>query len=164
MVDLTDGHRLGDESLEAVTEAMVAVPAQAPRRSTPTPPTRVAKRTIGAPFSVTLERGDERLLIRPAGELDISTAAELASVIRNDCSGQPNVVIDLGGLTFMDCKGLRVLLYAQARAKRERSRFTLIECPAVIQRILRLTGVEGRLLVDDQPSAGRYAAGVSAPR
>jgi anti-sigma B factor antagonist len=49
---------------------------------------------------------------RLVGELDISTADQLAEVLREECRQSGDVILDISGLRFMDSSGLRVVLDA----------------------------------------------------
>ena len=70
---------------------------------------------MNAQFGVIVERDRDLRIVRPIGELDISTVGELATVVERECSSQADLVVDLRGLSFLDCAGLRILLYARAR-------------------------------------------------
>jgi anti-anti-sigma factor len=96
-------------------------------------------------FAVLTERDHERVIVRLLGELDFATADDLAAVVRQGCPGRSELVLDLSGLNFVDCAGLRVLLYARARARRDGFRLLLIRGPEIVQRVCRLTGVEALL-------------------
>ena len=53
---------------------------------------------------------EERVVVRLTGEADLSTAAELASALgRAAALGSGDVVIDVTGVRFCDCSGLRAL-------------------------------------------------------
>ena len=109
--------------------------------------------TLGSPFKLAVERerrGD-LVVLRPFGELDVSTAGELAVAIERDSAGARELVIDLGGLTFIDCAGLRVFLYARGLANRNRFRLSLIRSSEGVQRLFRLTGLEDRLPFTGSP-------------
>ena len=56
-----------------------------------------------------LTQGDPRVL-HIDGEIDLSTADQLRAALREALSSDPNVVIDMGGVTFFDATGLRALL------------------------------------------------------
>jgi anti-anti-sigma factor len=95
-------------------------------------------------FVVTVERHRDLRIVRPVGELDISTVDELTTVVERECSSQADVVVDLSGLSFLDCAGLRVLLYAHALATSNGSSLSLIRGPTTVQRIFDLTGLHHR--------------------
>ena len=95
-------------------------------------------------LAITVE-GDRALrVIRPEGELDISTVGALAPVVERECSSHADLVVDLSRLSFLDCAGLRILLYARALADSNGSRLRLVPGPASVRRIFRLTGLESR--------------------
>jgi anti-sigma B factor antagonist len=85
--------------------------------------------------------GTVRLSI--SGELDMISAAVLeqrldAVLAQDDVSG---IVLDLGGLSFIDSTGLRVIVIS-TRACTDRGRvLTLIPGPPAVQRVFELTGL-----------------------
>jgi anti-sigma B factor antagonist len=48
------------------------------------------------------------------GEIDMSTADELRTALEQAVSADPNVVVDMAGVTFCDAAGLRVVLQVAA--------------------------------------------------
>ena len=50
------------------------------------------------------------------------------------------VVIDLGGLAFIDSSGLRVLLLADSRARERGRELVLAPGPEPVQRVFEMTG------------------------
>jgi anti-anti-sigma factor len=55
---------------------------------------------------------DGRVQARPVGDLDLLTAPAFRQRVDELLAGAPGVVIDLGGLTFIDSAGLRAVLLA----------------------------------------------------
>jgi anti-anti-sigma factor len=110
---------------------------------------------VSAPFAVALERDDDCFVVVVTGELDLSTAPALAAVIERDTPSSADLVIDLSELSFLDCAGLRVLLYARARADRGGGSLRLVPGPGSVQRVIRLAGLEDRLPSSRQPG-GRH--------
>jgi anti-sigma B factor antagonist len=99
---------------------------------------------VNSRLAITVE-GDHALrIIRPEGELDISTVVALAPVVERECSSPADLVVDLSRLSFLDCAGLRLLLYARARADSNGSRLRLVPGPASVSRIFHLTGLDSR--------------------
>ncbi len=104
------------------------------------------------PFNVSTERTDSTARVRMVGELDIGTAEEAESEIRQaeSTDSAKTVVLDLGGLTFMDSTGLRLLVSADARAREAGRRLAIVRGPDAVQRVIELTGLSAKLdLVDD---------------
>jgi anti-anti-sigma factor len=84
------------------------------------------------------------------GELDLSTIAkvekELARVERD---GPETVALDLSRVTFLDSSGLRVIVSADQRARRENRRFVVVRGPETVQRVFSITRLDEQLeLVD----------------
>jgi anti-anti-sigma factor len=96
----------------------------------------------------------EETTVRLSGELDISTAAELERVL-GDLSasdGPARIVMDLRDLRFMDSTGLRLLVTADLRLRREGRELALIPGPEPVHRVFRLAMLEERLtFVDGAP-------------
>src|SRR5215217_3249720 len=99
---------------------------------------------MNAQFGVIVERDRDLRIVCPIGELDISTVGELATVVERECSSQADLVVDLSGLSFLDCAGLRILLYAHALANSNGSSLRLTPGPTMVQRIFHLTGLHHR--------------------
>jgi anti-sigma B factor antagonist len=95
-------------------------------------------------FIVTVERDRDLRIVRPVGELDISTVGALTTVVECECSSDVDLVVDLSGLSFLDCAGLRSLLYARALANSNGGSLRLIPGPVDVHRIFCLTGLDNR--------------------
>lgn len=85
------------------------------------------------------------------GELDLSTIDQVEQVLaRVEGEGPATVVLDLARLTFLDSSGLRVIVSADQRARRENRRFVLVRGPETVQRVFSITRLDEQLeLVDD---------------
>lgn len=102
----------------------------------------------GAPLqSLEIEesRVNGQVVLRPAGELDLSTAAEVAGAITRAAATTGDVVLDLAGLKFIDSSGLRCLLEAAEQAQEGDWRLTLLPGREPVQRVFGLAGVEDLL-------------------
>ena len=85
---------------------------------------------------------DEPALVA-SGEVDLVTAPELADAISAlERLGLPRVLIDFGGVTFIDVAGLRVLLDAARRARARGAELVLERPTPPIARILRITALD----------------------
>jgi len=74
------------------------------------------------------------------GELDIATAPGLAQALMDFASGGARVLLDLRQLTFLDCRGLSVLLAARQRFVASGGDLVLVEVRGVARRVVDLTG------------------------
>jgi anti-anti-sigma factor len=89
-----------------------------------------------------------------AGELDIASVRWIDGVLRTAQSEADVVVLDLRALQFMDCSGAHLVLAADRRAALAGCRLLVVRGPAQVSRLLRLTGLDRRLTVIDEPPAG----------
>lgn len=107
--------------------------------------------------TLSLETREEGELVRIAlaGELDLSSALTFDEEIRRAEERDPTtLVIDLSGLKFLDSTGLRLIMSAQARARKRGRRLAIVEGTEAVQRIFRLAGVNRRLdIVPRTPAA-----------
>jgi anti-sigma B factor antagonist len=89
------------------------------------------------------------------GEFDLASVAaaeeRIAAAERDDPA---ELVIDVSRVTFMDSSGLRVLLAAHQRAQENRRGFALVRGSESVDRLLKVTGLAGRMRLLDEPPAG----------
>jgi anti-sigma B factor antagonist len=85
------------------------------------------------------------------GELDLSTIEKVEQELaRVEGEGPTVVALDLSRLTFLDSSGLRVIVSADQRARRENRRFVVVRGPQTVQRVFAITHLDQQLeLVDD---------------
>ncbi|MFJ7338217.1 anti-sigma factor antagonist [Streptomyces sp. NPDC101116] len=90
------------------------------------------------------ERGHTVLEFR--GEIDLAAASEIAPHLdRETARPAARVVIDLSGIDFFDCSGLRLLYRARSRVLDRRGQVLLVCAHPLTLRVLRITGLS-RLL------------------
>jgi anti-sigma B factor antagonist len=92
-------------------------------------------------FSVVVEHQDGRVLVCPVGELDVATAPVLERVLESLVGGPPAIELDLTGLAFVDCAGLRPIHQALGRAPHSFTQVRLSGAHRRVQRVLELTGL-----------------------
>jgi anti-anti-sigma factor len=98
------------------------------------------------------EDGSVRLAL--TGELDISSAPRVDDELTRVEADAPGVVVlDLRGLAFMDSTGLRLIVSADARAREQGRRLVVVKGPEAVQRIFRVTRLDERLDMVDDPAA-----------
>ena len=98
-------------------------------------------------FSVRIEPHGNTLVVEVVGELDIAVAetfeVELRKALANEAS---TVVLDMGGVSFIDSSGIRALLLIDAESRQDGNRFSVKrEFSPEVERSLELTGVAERL-------------------
>jgi anti-sigma B factor antagonist len=108
-------------------------------------------------FRMVSIRDNDVHVIALAGELDRWTIEaveyELDRVARTDA---PSIVLDLRGLEFISCSGLRLIVLAH---RREPGRLSIVKGSRHVHHVFELCGVVGALtLVDELP--GEVVIGV----
>lgn len=86
-----------------------------------------------------------------SGELDLSTVDKVEQELqRVEAEGPATVALDLSRLTFLDSSGLRLIVSADQRARRDSRRFVVVRGPDTVQRVFTITHLDEQLeLVDD---------------
>jgi anti-sigma B factor antagonist len=99
---------------------------------------------LSSEFVAASRRDGARAVVRFDGELDYanegSARAEVDIALDR---GGTELVLDLRGLTFMDARGLHVLVEARSACRAQQRRLLLVPAPERVQRILELCGVDG---------------------
>src|SRR5256885_13299135 len=95
-----------------------------------------------------------------SGELDISRAEEVERELeRIEADGPDLIVFDLRDLEFLDSTGLRLILGADSRGRREGRRVVIVPGPESVHRVFRITLLDNRLeFVDSPESAGDHSS------
>ncbi|MFL6105658.1 MAG: STAS domain-containing protein [Marmoricola sp.] len=102
-----------------------------------------------AEFVSTETRDDGSCTVSVAGEVDIATVDEFLDAA-SCCldSGGTNVVIDLGGVTFIDSSGLGALVRIRNLARERGADVTLDRVPDAVARLLEVTGLAAAFVGD----------------
>jgi anti-sigma B factor antagonist len=92
---------------------------------------------------VNVQRGIGGTVVAISGEIDISCSNwvldELARAMRRY---DPHLMLDLSGLTFLDCAGLAVLLKARRRAENHGGSLHIVAVSGHVSRMIDLTGLQ----------------------
>ncbi|MFJ9845317.1 STAS domain-containing protein [Kitasatospora sp. NPDC101155] len=91
------------------------------------------------------DQGPVAFTVRARGEIDLATAPHLRRKLARALVEHREVVLDLSEVTFMDCAGLGTLVQARNLADRTGARLVLHGIAHPVARLLRLTGLTGRL-------------------
>jgi anti-sigma B factor antagonist len=84
--------------------------------------------------------------VRPTGSLDVATAPVLERQLEElREAGFRKLIVDLGGLSFMDSTGLRIVLRWHAAALQDGFTFAVAPGPPAVQRVFELTGMSERV-------------------
>jgi len=75
------------------------------------------------------------------GELDLASVGALYTAVDSLAPEAHEIVLDMGGLTFMDSTGLYVLLRLRGVCRDHHSRLVLCSVSPRIRRLLEITGL-----------------------
>lgn len=85
-------------------------------------------------------------VVSARGELDLASSQALArELVAAGASDADRILLDLSGLTFIDCAGLRVILSMEARSGDRPGRFLIQRGPPNIQRVFAVTSAATQL-------------------
>jgi len=92
-------------------------------------------------------RGDRHVLVLN-GELDVASAPVLERILEDLCAegGAKEIVLDLGGVEFVDSSGLKAILRGKRLCQEHECAYTLTPAQMPVQRVFEITGV-----ADDLP-------------
>lgn len=102
-------------------------------------------------FSLRCDRSGDRLLIAPVGELDLATAWQLERQLRLAATSDAfEILLDLGGLSFIDSVGLKVVVDAVGSSHALAARLIILPGPDAVHRTFERCGLVTRLPFDDR--------------
>jgi anti-sigma B factor antagonist len=104
------------------------------------------------PFTCEVRPERDHVVVAPRGELDMATVGALELELKSLRErGFQAIVLDLGGLSFMDSSGLHLVMRWAADASRDGFKFELEPGPAPVQRIFELAALDEALPWRSQP-------------
>jgi anti-anti-sigma factor len=106
---------------------------------------------------IVTEHQERQSVLRLLGELDLSNKDLLQDAISAALEHSPRMlVLDLLGLSFMDCSGLRVLVRTHKHLADDQRQLFVAGSRPVVRRLIHLTGLDAYLRLgwpEDSPSA-----------
>ncbi|MDP9393612.1 MAG: STAS domain-containing protein [Actinomycetota bacterium] len=111
-----------------------------------------------------MDRRDDAVVVRVDGDVDVSHTLELRDVLADAMDGgAASVVLDVGGVDFIDSAGVGLLVTAHRRAQGAGGAFLIADVTPTVARVLQLTRTD-RLLdvhpgVDEALAALRSSPG-----
>ena len=101
-----------------------------------------------------------QVVVALSGELDVTDAARIGALVATVAIRVPWLIVDLAGLNFTDCAGMRAL-GASAKQARQAGRGLVLAAPGPpVLRVLDLTGLTTGVPVY---SSREEAAGIASP-
>ena len=104
----------------------------------------------GWPFKCEVVPDGESVAIRLHGELDVASAPEVDAAFAGVAERRLPITLDLRRLTFMDSRGIRMLVSFHEQAQAAGFPLT-VTCGDRVHRLLALTGLDQHLTVIELP-------------
>jgi len=99
---------------------------------------------------VTVEPLEDAIIVRAAGEIDMSTVALLRRELDTARAEGATVLLDLSGVRFMDSTGLHLLLEASHSSAVSDWAFFVVRPSRAVQRLIDVSGTADVIMVVDQ--------------
>ena len=100
--------------------------------------------------------GDDGIIVTVTGEVDVCTEGLLQqALLRIMRERGASLMLDVSGVSFMDCAGLRALLTTRRRADLRGGFLRLIAVSRAVRRIIELTGTHEALTLEREPRTVR---------
>ncbi len=109
-------------------------------------------------LSMCVRRCDDHALVSVEGDVDINSAPRLQQRLMHLLEGSgPSLLVDLSGVTFIDCFATRLLAETCRRAEGRPCSIRFVALSNPVERLAELTGLAGELPVT--AAAGRPSLG-----
>lgn len=106
-----------------------------------------------------------QVVVALSGELDVTGAARVGALLATVAIRTPWLIVDLAGLKFTDCAGMRALSGAAKQARQARGGLAVAAPGPLVLRVLDLTGsVTGVRVYPSVEEAAGAASPQRAPR
>jgi anti-sigma B factor antagonist len=93
---------------------------------------------------VNTRRGTDGTVVAISGEIDVSCGEALGKALGRAMRRHgPHLMLDLSGVTFIDCAGLTILLRAHRRAERSNGSLRVVAASDRARQVIWLTGLQG---------------------
>jgi anti-anti-sigma factor len=119
-------------------------------------------------LSTTLIPGPDQVVVRIAGEVDLSTAAEVRDALRRAAeTGCARVVVDVAEAAFWDCSGLHELAAFTEESARGGRQCRIVRATPATRRLIGLANFAPLLHLDGplaDPNVARAPEGAAPPR
>ena len=111
-------------------------------------------------LSMCVRRCDDHALVSVEGDVDINSAPGLQERLMHLLEGsEPCLLVDLSGVTFIDCFATRLLAETCRRAEGRPCSIRFVSLSKPVERLAELTGLAGELPVTASAAAGRPSPG-----
>ncbi len=92
---------------------------------------------------------DGAAVVSVTGDVDLVSAPHLREVMEEALGRSSHLIVDVGGMTFIDSSGLSVLVHVHRQAADAGGSMTVRRPSPTLKRLLSITHLETVLVVDD---------------
>lgn len=100
---------------------------------------------MSAQLTVDVKELRAGVVVRPRGELDLSTRPQLDAALTASVERARRVTLDLRELAFMDCAGLRCIVEAHSLSRAAKCDLRIIRARPSVQNLFEITGFGHKL-------------------
>jgi anti-anti-sigma factor len=94
------------------------------------------------PFDIEVQEQERVAHVRLSGELDLAAVETIETTLPPLEERCRSVILDMRGVTFLDSTGLRAIVSADARARKNGVELKIVRGPEPVQKILYLAGLD----------------------
>jgi anti-anti-sigma factor len=94
------------------------------------------------PFDIEVQELENAAHVRLSGEVDLAAVEAIETTLRPLEERYRTLILDLSGVTFLDSTGLRAIVSADARARKNGVELKIVRGPERVQKILYLAGLD----------------------
>ena len=103
-----------------------------------------------ATLAIRIEQSsDGRALVLAEGDIDLATAGILRDALARALEDSALLVVDVGGVGFIDSSGLNALVWGYWEAEKAGGSLRIRRPSPMLCRLLEITALESLLLIDD---------------
>lgn len=94
-------------------------------------------------LTVRIRQGDNGTIVEVSGDLDVCAEEPFQRILLHITRlYSPRLSLDLTGVSFMDCAGLRALLRARRRVESRKGSVRIVAASPAVRRTIGLTGMK----------------------
>ena len=123
----------------------------------------IERKTKSGSFDVEDRVDGSRHILVLRGELDMRSSPDLEAMVLVAKRDASRLILDLSRLTFIDLRGLRMVLFAKELCEWDRCEFRLVPGPPSVERVFELTDLLEVLPFDPDAARGFQPAGSGHP-
>jgi anti-sigma B factor antagonist len=107
----------------------------------------------GAPLSISIEQDEDKLVVTPVGEIDLSTSPQLRQSLQAALvDGDTRVIVDLAEVPYMDSSGVATLVEALQVCRRQHRELVLVRLTSRVASIFQISKLDSVFTICDDLS------------